>query len=88
MVVTEYFGSGHLNLGMKNKQKREVGEVTITERVSNEEEGSSFEKNEIQHRVGVISEVQNKMDNFLHLKNNHIELCRLLPQILKKHVKF
>ena len=39
---------------------------TVTERVPNEEEGSSRGKNEIQHRVGVILEVQNKMDTFFH----------------------
>lgn len=62
---------------------------TVTERVPNEEEGSSRGKNEIQHRVGVILEVQNKMDTFFHLKNNHKELFILFSQkILKKNVKF
>lgn len=40
------------------------------------------------HSVEVILDIQNKIDSFFHLKSNHIELFKLLPQESLKHVKF
>ena len=63
--------------------------LTIIDRGQNEE-GSSFGKNEIQFPLpGSNIGGSEKMDSFYHLKNNHVAIFRLLPRkILKKHVKF